>query len=521
MTRKIALITLVLGLVYFSGPGFAKEVATSPVGAGKEALAPNKQVINPGDIRIPAEYGRIIETFDGGSDKLIVHIQDAHTNYEAQKNEAAVLEHLIKENGLYLILVEGGSRDVSLNKYRENGTLEERKKMADEQLKEGVIAGEEYLNIASDYPMKLQGIEDRPLYDQNMAAYLEVDKLKDEALAFTQRALSVVASLKARIYSKQLKELDEKRAGFKEEKVSLTDYVSYLADLAKSKKIDLKQYGNYKDLIDSVALEKTIDFNAVEKERADAIDALSKKIGKDTLDELLVMSVDFKSGKITQAQYHSYLKDVMTKTKIDINKYPNLEKYIRYLMLYNKIDSVALFKELKQLEDAVQNALITDEETRRLARIAKDLELMGDYINLKLAPEGFDYYQKNEADFNAQTWARALNILSAKYKLTQELPEDTKIIENITPGLKSFYDAARKRDHVFLNNTKKYMDVEGVKIAALIAGGFHTPTLMPLFKAEGISYVVVSPKVVKQTDEKLYHKILTEGWAPAGKTTPE
>lgn len=516
MFRKI-IIAVFVAAIFLGRLCPAKEVATSPVGAGKQDLASAKQAPKPANVKIPPEYGRVIDMFDAGSDKLVIHIQDAHTNYEAQKNEAAVLEGLINNYGLYLILVEGGSRDVSLHKYRENGTLEERKKTADQQLKEGVIAGEEYLNIASDYPMKLQGIEDRALYDQNMSAYLEVDKLRNEALAFIQRASSVTAGLKARVYSKTLKELDEKRAGFKEEKIPLTEYVNYLANLAKSKKIDLKPYTNYRNLVDSMSLEKNIDFDAVEKERADAIDTISKKMGQDALSELLAKSIDFKAGKITQAHYHMYLKNVMTNAKVDINKYPNLERYTRYLTTYDKVDSAALFKELRQLEAAIQDTLITDDNTRRLAKISKDLELMADFINLKLAPDGFDYYQKNEGEFNAQIWARFLNMLSAKYKLTETLPEDTKIIENITPGLKGFYETARKRDYVFLDNTKKYMDAEGVKIAALIAGGFHTPTLMPLFKAAGISYIVVSPKVVKPTDEKLYHKILTEGWAPAVK----
>lgn len=477
--------------------------------------------IKPGEIKIPPEYGRVTEVFDSGGDKLVVHIQDAHTNYEAQKNSAFILEDLINKHGLYLILVEGGSRDVSLNQYRERAPLEERKKTADEALKEGTIAGEEYLNIASDYPMKLQGIEDRNLYDQNMTAFLEVDKLKNDALLFTKLLSDVAENLKTKLYSKALKDLDEKRIGFKQERVRLTDYIKYLNDLAKVKKIDLSSYKNYKNLIDSVELEKTIDFNAVEKERADVIDLLSKKITKDDLNELLTKSVDFKSGKLTQVQYHTYLKDKMTSQKVDINKYPNLERYIRYIITYEKIDSASLFRELKVAEENIEQSLFTDDDQRRLARIGKDLELLIEFINLKLAPDDFEYYQKNEANFNIPVWVRFLNARAIKYKLTQKIPEDTQVIEKITPPLKDFYLIARKRDDVFLNNTKKYMDAEGVKIAALIAGGFHTPAITQLFRINSISYVVVSPKVVKPTDEKLYHKILTEGWAPAGQTGPE
>jgi len=508
-------------------------------------------VVRPGEIKIPSEYGRITERFAGGGDKLVIHVQDAHTNYEAQKNAAGMLEDLINKYGLYLILVEGGSRDVSLNYYREQYPLEERKKMAEESLKKGEIAGEEYLNIASDYPIKLQGIEDRALYDQNMEAYLEIDKQKDNAILFTKLLSGVVSNLKNKLYNQALSELDKKRIGFKEEKVTLNEYVQYLNELAgppsavdknwfarlwekiriflskiglikytPPAKIALSLYPNYQALVNSIGLEKAIDFAVVEKERAEVIELLSKRIDQASLNELLTKSVEFKSGKLSQGQYHNYLKDMMAKAKLDMKQYPNLEKYIRYITSYEKIDSAELFKELKAIEDMISQALAANDDQRRLLRIEKNLELLAEFMNLKLAPDDFDYYQKNEGDFDVSAWAIFLNDQLSKYKLTQRIPENTKIIAAITPSLKSFYTIARKRDEVFLNNTKKYMDAEGVNIAVLIAGGFHTPSLMKLFRDNKISYVVVAPKVVKPTDEKLYHKILTEGWAPAGGAAP-
>jgi len=503
-------------------------------------------VIRQGEIKIPSEYGRITEGFDGGGDKLVIHVQDAHTNYEAQKNAAGMLEDLINKYGVYLILVEGGSRDVSLNYYRDQYPLEERKKMAEESLKKGEIAGEEYLNIASDYPIKLQGIEDRALYDQNMEAYLEIDKQKDSALLFTKLLSEVISNLKDKLYNKALSELDKKRIEFKEERMPLNDYVQYLNELAKPQsavgknwfakiwekilvflskiglikytpppKIDLSLYPDYQALVNSIELEKTIDFAVVEKERADAIELLSKKIDQNSLNELLTKSVEFKSGKLSQGQYHNYLKDMMAKANLDIKEYPNLERYVRYITIYEKIDSAMLFKELKAVEGAVSDALAANDSQKQLLRIAKDLELLTEFINLKLSPDDFDYYQKNEGKFDISAWVRFLNEQLSKYNLTQRVPEDTKIIANITPSLNSFYTIARKRDDVFLNNTRKYMDAEGVNIAVLIAGGFHTPSLMKLFRDNKISYVVVAPKVVRATDENLYHKILTEGWAPA------
>ena len=504
----LILVIILCGLSLVNKPVLAR--------AAENPKKETKRVVRPSEIKFPSEYGRITEVFDSGGDELVIHIQDAHTNYEAQKNAASILEELINNYGLYLILVEGGSRDVSLNYYREGSSLEERKKTADQQLKEGVIAGEEYLNIASDYPMKLQGMEDRALYDQNMEAYLGVDKGKDAALLYTKLLSGVVVDLKFKLYNKNLKELDDKRRGFKDEKVSLADYANYLKGLAQAKKIDMSGYPNYKNLTASFELEKAIDFSAVEKERAETIEVLGKKIGEADLKEFLEKSVDFKSGKITPVQYHTYLKDMMVKAKMDIKQYPNLEKYIIYITNYEKINSAELFKELKSAEDKIEQVVATNDEQKRLIEIVKNLEFLIDFIELKLSPDDFDYYQKSEGNFNLPEWVRFLNSQAARFNLAQRVPEGTTAVEKIMPSVKNFYLIARKRDEVFLNNTQKYMKAEGVNIAALIAGGFHTPTLMRLFRLNNISYIVVSPKVLKPTDEKLYHKILTEGWAPAG-----
>ncbi|MEI8175981.1 MAG: hypothetical protein WCG78_03855 [Candidatus Omnitrophota bacterium] len=521
--RRIAVLVLAVTVLFCGGravPARGDATGAVPASAGKDISAKTKRVIRPGEIKFSSEFGRIIETYDGGGDKLIVHIQDAHTNYEAQKNAADILEELINKYGLYLILVEGGSRDVSLNHYRENAPLETRKQNADKALREGIIAGEEYLNIASDYPMKLQGIEDRGVYDQNMVAFLGVDKGKDEALAYIKTIAGFINVLKPRIYTKEAKELDDMRVGFKAATVGLADYTRYLDDTTRQRKIDLGAYPNFKKLMDTTRIEKEIDFTLVEKERAEVIDLLSKKMDQAAMGEMLTRSVDFKAGKLTPAQYHNYLKDVIADNKADLKKYPNLEKYIRYIAVYESLDSAALFKELKNIQEKVEQALVTDEEAKRFLRISKDVEFLEGFINLQLSPDDFEYYKQNEGNFNIPAWARFVNSQAAKYKLNRTVPDDTGAIDKVMPSVRDFYTVARKRDDIFMNNAKKYMDAEGVNFAVLIAGGFHTPPLTKLFQDNKISYLVVSPKVLKQTDEKLYHKILTEGWAPQSEAAP-
>ena len=66
-------------------------------------------------IHIPAEIGRVIEVYDASNsteNRLIVHIQDLHTNPEGQYNLANILEILLKDYNLGLVCSEGADGEV-------------------------------------------------------------------------------------------------------------------------------------------------------------------------------------------------------------------------------------------------------------------------------------------------------------------------------------------------------------------------------------------------------------------------
>ena len=66
-------------------------------------------------IHLPPELGRIVEVYQGkgsrvkgeGEERLIVHIQDLHTNPEAEYNLAKMLEFLLNDYKMGLVCSEG------------------------------------------------------------------------------------------------------------------------------------------------------------------------------------------------------------------------------------------------------------------------------------------------------------------------------------------------------------------------------------------------------------------------------
>jgi len=113
-------------------------------------LATLTSVVN--SINIPPIFGNVKEVFDIQDTKLantqnanlsktIIHIQDAHCNYKAQKNMAQLLDYLVKENNLKLIMMEGGSGNVNLEFLCNYADKKARESVADKYLKLGKISG--------------------------------------------------------------------------------------------------------------------------------------------------------------------------------------------------------------------------------------------------------------------------------------------------------------------------------------------------------------------------------------------
>ncbi len=73
--------------------------------AATEVLAHANQVQN---FEIPAELGKVHEIIFGSPNApVLLHVQEAHANYDAQKNIRGILQYLSRDYGVDLVLMEG------------------------------------------------------------------------------------------------------------------------------------------------------------------------------------------------------------------------------------------------------------------------------------------------------------------------------------------------------------------------------------------------------------------------------
>jgi len=485
-----------------------------------------EKTVEVGKINVPAQYGKITETYDASSRSalrapanLIIHIQDLHCNYEAQKALAKIVEHLYKNYGTTLILVEGGYGDVSLSYLRKEGTKARRLEVAEKYLKDGLIAGEEYLDIVSDYPIKLWGIEDEALYQENVDAFLAIDQVRDDLTKYLGAMNGAVNALKEKVYNKALFELDGKASLYKEEKLTLSEYIRYLGVTAEKLNLPLGGYPNFERIVKVQQLEKNTDFKKAEIERASLIEELSRRIAKNKLQELSSKSLAFKDGKITQGAFYGYLCKVSADGGVGLEEYPTLSKYMDYVRDSELVDAARLFSEISAVQGGLLEKLCRKDDERKLADISEIIGLISGIAELKLSPDDYDNFKKRKGSVDIKGWIEFLNELAGRHKIGHYVPAYSSIIDDNMAKLESFYVIAGKRDAVIVKNTKEALEREQGTVdrkrktekpvaAVLIAGGFHTERLSRLFKESDISYVVVAPKVASKTDEKLYRRVM-------------
>ncbi len=464
------------------------------------------------EIKIPTQFGSIKETFQApaqttSSQREIIHIQDAHCNYEAQKNMAQLLEYLVKEQNLRLIMVEGGSGDVSLTFLRGYTDKKAREEVADKYLKEGKISGEEYLDIVSDYPLQLYGIEDKALYDAHLAVFEKIDSFREQGLKDLKGLSAIVKSLKFRIYSQELQRFEEKKSGYEGKAISLTEYCQYLSGMANKKRLGLEDYPHLAAFSETASLEKEINFQQAETQRNVFIKDLAGLLDERGAQNLILMTQGFKAKMVTPERYYSFLKTT-GEEKLDLRrKYPQLYAYIKYVTVSKEVNAAELLKEVNAIEEKIKDASLTNAGQIRLAEIDKSLQILTKILNLELTPEDYAYFKVNKPKFVTVSWTDFLTENCSRYNLTMQA-SGSKLIDGNLEQFDEFYQLGVKREQAFIKNIVSKMDESGENLAVLITGGFHTPGVTQMLKDKGYSYIVAAPAITQKSDSSVYFSVL-------------
>lgn len=458
---------------------------------------------------IPSDYGMVKEEFgyaaDSGDNKTLIYIQDAHCNFEAQKNIANILEHLIREKGIKMVFVEGGVEDSSLSFLRGYGSKEARRSIAEKYLKEGKISGEEYLNIISDLPFEVYGIEDSNLYDEHVNSFLQVDEYREELIKFIDKVALINAEIKQRIYSAELREFETKRKDYEEGKSEFIKYAEYLAGLCLEHDVSLDNFRNFSKLSEAILLEKDIDYALIGQEANSVLNRLSEVMQKEKFSKVLDKAKSLE-GKEQKQVYDFYqeIRELAEKEGVDLRYYPNFNGFSAYLVAFDLVGAEDMFYEINSVNRAVAIKLMTSSDQWEVFDIEQGLGLFKKIATLKLNKEDFDFYLQKKELVNPQGWVSSLTKLAARYNIGIRTPSNAVKVEGILKELGHFYQLAFQRDNKFVENIFSKMEKENIDKAVLITGGFHSQNLQKLLEQGGAIGIIVYPKVSGLSDDELY-----------------
>ncbi|MCX5708744.1 MAG: hypothetical protein NTY14_07255 [Candidatus Omnitrophica bacterium] len=464
------------------------------------------------DLKIPSQIGSIKEVFENNSlnslsTPTIIQIQDAHCNYEAQKNLATILEYLIKEKNVKLVLVEGGSGNVTLSFLRSYAEKKDRELIADKYLRSGKISGEEYLDIVSDYNFELYGIEDPALYQSNLDSFLNIEVYRNDALKETTALRKIVDALKPEMYSEGLKDFEQQKNRYQSKQMTLAEYSAYLKDKAERINLKIEEYSHIDAFVKSVQLEKEIDFKEAEAQRGLFIKELAKTLTEPEVKELIARTQDYKAQKISNIEYYAFLKS-KAEGRINIKEsFPQINSYMFYIELGNQIKPEVLIKDISVIENKIKEALISNKGEKELCRISDSLDILERFLKLDLTPGEYENFISCENDFKTSAWMEFLAQACQKYGITDNLQDSDSIDGNIDK-FNDFYRIGLEREQSFMKNIADKMAASGDKVAVVITGGFHTSGMSKLFKDNGYSYAVVTPAITEKADPAIYYSIL-------------
>ncbi|MBP9127171.1 MAG: hypothetical protein KBG07_00195 [Elusimicrobia bacterium] len=263
-------------------------------------------------------------------------------------------------------------------------------------------------------------------------------------------------------------------------------------------------------LVKALMAEEALDFKQVEKERLKLVERLALRLAKDKLDLLVQKSFQYRAGQIGYGDYHRFLKSLCRENGISLGDLNQLDNYIEYVLLADKIDRNNLLNELTRAEKASQDRLAITSEQKKLVAVARRLALLEKLSTHTMTPDDWAAFEKERE--HILTIASDLATLSGE---EQALPLDT--LAGLLSPSESFCRFAIDRNAAFIDNLSAQMEMKKASSAVLVAGGFHSDGLTRLLRERDLSYVVVSPKISEVPKENNYLDVFARDPLPLEK----
>lgn len=472
--------------------------------------------LNPYSITIPQAWGNIEEVFQGLPDKpLVVHIQDAHSNYEAQVSIKNILGHLHKEYGMNVVHVEGASTKLDPSVFKNSYIKEANVKVADYMMREGMLSGAEAFAVEAETPVELYGIEDRLLYMENVRTFRSVYSHRQDLDAFFDEMRLLTKDLRNKYLNTELLDLTRKMEAYSHEQIELLDYLLFLNDLSEKHEIvslrDLKQLSQFPNLVRIVRLhdlEEKIDQTSLLREAQDLRKKFNMK-DSDFAEQQFLNLLEHPQKAMKPRSYYEKLNEMLDAKKITLLAYPQLRQFAEFLILQDEIEHHGFFKEVSEFEKFIQAKLLKTKTERHLMDLLKAIDLLDQFYRLEVNRERLSFIMERFDKIRASLIEKRLDYLAQQAGiLPSRFEGDVTKLDELMNEVEYFYRIVLDRDRSFVTKVLEHVDIQSTGKTALVTGGFHTDGITRIFREQNVNYVVVTPKVDVNQGSETYLKVM-------------
>jgi len=465
-------------------------------------------------IYIPETIGKVMEAYESPSSKrLVAYVQDLHCNPEASFNLASILEILVKDYDLNLVCSEGAEGEVDTSAVSGFPDPAAKEKVAKLFVNSGELTGEEYLSITKYPKLPIWGIEKKDIYLENISEFNKIMEFNSDSVAFINKTTDVLKSLKPKIYTSKILELDNKYIEYEEIELDATSYLDYLIKISPR----ANNYKNISLFMESLSIEKQMDQKKIVNQSQDLLNSLMSALkpedNKLEMEILVSKASLFKDKKISSYSFYSYLSELAMKYLKDKSSgYPDLFEYSDYLNKLNSLNSATLYQEIDELTYETMDLLSDNSGQKTLTKALRDIKILQKLFNLEVSNEEYSYYLEKKDEFKTSFFKAAITDLMNNAGLLEKadyIDFNPALIDSHLPELEHFYDLSYKRDIEMSKNAIKKIEEMNSKVSAIVTGGFHTQGITKALKENGYSYVVISPYAKTGIDEENYRFLLS------------
>lgn len=413
--------------------------------------------------QIPFTAATIQEVSAGNTSLVpVLLIQDIHLNLEAQKNTSVLLDTLMAGGGIATIGVEGAFRPFDFSPYLALPEKEITHRVAKEFFENNLMGAPSFTGFTTPHKLSLMiGVDDEPLYEANVDAYLRSRKIKNRIA----RKLEKIRERQTRAFTtleSDAKNLVTLQEQLQRDEVTFGAYLEKLAGLTEDEDLSILQF------LEAYQIEQSLDFNQVERQRKQIIEKLAASLTEAEMEVLFKKSVAFQAGQIGFASYYRDFRDLCASKKISLKLTPAFDTYVRYVLLADSLDVNRLLNHVAEMEKAAEEKVASRAEDRQLLEEARQRRLTEKLSRFELTLADWTLYQSSKA--------------LPDFKSSDLEPYET------------FYRKADARSTVML---EKLLAASGQGTRVLVTGGFHAPEMAEILKVKKIPYAIISPKITK------------------------